>query len=137
MSTGPIESQIINTLSCSLNLSSLKIINESLMHNVPEGSETHFKIVVITNDFNNLSIIKRHKLIYKILDDFNGSIRMIGHSAGGHLASRMVCKKFLKNNESAREGSSRRVQVSRLAAGQTCTRPWSASGRCICHCKKR
>ena len=69
MSTGPIESQIINTLSCSLNLSSLKIINESLMHNVPEGSETHFKIVVITNDFNNLSIIKRHKLIYKIKDD--------------------------------------------------------------------
>jgi len=77
MSTGPIESQIINTLSRSLNLLSLKIINESLMHNVPEGSETHFKIVVITNDFNNLSIIKRHKLIYKTLDHLMSKIHAL------------------------------------------------------------
>ena len=77
MSTGPIESQIINTLSRSLNLLSLKIINESLMHNVPEGSESHFKIVVITNDFNNLSIIKRHKLIYKTLDHLMSKIHAL------------------------------------------------------------
>ena len=77
MSTGPIESQIINTLSRSLNLLSLKIINESLMHNVPEGSETHFKIIVITNDFNNLSIIKRHKLIYKTLDHLMSKIHAL------------------------------------------------------------
>jgi BolA protein len=77
MSTGPIESQITNTLSCSLNLSSLKIINESPMHNVPEGSESHFKIVVVTNDFNNLSIIKRHKLIYKTLDHLMSKIHAL------------------------------------------------------------
>ena len=77
MSTGPIESQIINTLSRSLNLLSLKIINESLMHNVPEGSESHFKIVVVTNDFNNLSIIKRHKLIYKTLDHLMSKIHAL------------------------------------------------------------
>jgi len=77
MSTGPIESQIINTLSRSLNLLSLKIINESFMHNVPEGSESHFKIVVITNDFNNLSIIKRHKLIYKTLDNLMSKIHAL------------------------------------------------------------
>ena len=52
------------------------------------------KITQITNSVS--------KLIYKILDDFNGSIRMIGHSAGGHLASRMVCKKILKNSEHER-----------------------------------
>ena len=77
MSTGPIESQIINTLSSSLNLSSLKIINESFMHNVPAGSESHFKIVVVTNDFNNLSIIKRHKLIYKTLDNLMNKIHAL------------------------------------------------------------
>ena len=38
------------------------------------------------------------KLVYKILDDCNGPVRMIGHSAGGHLASRMICKNFLKKN---------------------------------------
>tara|TARA_B100001142_G_scaffold25353_1_gene23065 strand:- start:1150 stop:1458 length:309 start_codon:yes stop_codon:yes gene_type:complete len=77
MSTGPIESQIINTLSSSMNLSSLKIINESSMHNVPKGSESHFKIVVVTNDFNNLSIIKRHKLIYKTLDNLMNKIHAL------------------------------------------------------------
>jgi BolA protein len=77
MSTGQIESQIINTLSTSMNLSSLKIINESFMHNVPKGSESHFKIVVVTNDFNNLSIIKRHKLIYKTLDNLMNKIHAL------------------------------------------------------------
>jgi BolA protein len=77
MSTGPIESQIINTLSTSMNLSSFKIINESFMHNVPKGSESHFKIVVVTNDFNNLSIIKRHKLIYKTLDNLMNKIHAL------------------------------------------------------------
>ena len=77
MSIGPIESQIVNTLSSSMNLLSLKIINESFMHNVPEGSESHFKIVVVTNDFNNLSIIQRHKLIYKILDNLMNKIHAL------------------------------------------------------------
>jgi BolA protein len=77
MSTGPIESQIINTLSTSMNLLSFKIINESFMHNVPKGSESHFKIVVVTNDFNNLSIIKRHKLIYKTLDNLMNKIHAL------------------------------------------------------------
>ena len=77
MSTGPIESQIINTLSTSMNLLSFKIINESFMHNVPKGSESHFKIVVVTNDFNNLSIIKRHKLIYKTLDSLMNKIHAL------------------------------------------------------------
>ena len=77
MSTGPIESQIVNTLLGSTNLLSLKVRNESFMHNVPEGSESHFKIVVVTNDFNNLSIIKRHKLIYKTLDSLMNKIHAL------------------------------------------------------------
>ena len=77
MSTGPIESQITNTLSCSLNLSSLKIINESPMHNVPDGSESHFKIVVVTDDFNNVPIMQRHKLIYKNLNDLMDKIHAL------------------------------------------------------------
>ena len=77
MGIGPIESQIVNTLSSFMNLASLKIINESFMHNVPEGSESHFKIVVVTNDFNNLSIIQRHKLIYKTLDSLMNEIHAL------------------------------------------------------------
>ena len=77
MSIGPIESQIVNTLSSFMNLASLKIINESFMHNVLKGSESHFKIVVVTNDFNNISIIQRHKLIYKTLDNLMNKIHAL------------------------------------------------------------
>jgi BolA protein len=47
------------------------------MHNVPEGSESHFKIVVVSDNFNNLSIIQRHKLIYKILDNIMDKIHAL------------------------------------------------------------
>ena len=77
MSSGPIETQIINILSSSLNLLSLKIINESFMHNVPEGSESHFKIVAVSDDFNNLSSIQRHKLIYKNLNGLMDKIHAL------------------------------------------------------------
>ena len=75
MNKGSIENKIINTLNESLNISSLKILNESYMHNVPEDAESHFKIVIVSNDFSNLSQLQRHKLVYKhlgnIMDDIH------------------------------------------------------------------
>ena len=68
MSYGTIQSEIINTLNNAMDISSLKIINESHMHNVPKESETHFKAVIVSNDFNGLTTLKRHKLVYKTLD---------------------------------------------------------------------
>jgi BolA protein len=47
------------------------------MHNVPEDAESHFKIVIVSNDFNNLSHIKRHKLVYKYLDTIMDDIHAI------------------------------------------------------------
>jgi BolA protein len=47
------------------------------MHNVPEGSESHFKIVAVSDDFNNLSSIQRHKLIYKSLDHLMNKIHAL------------------------------------------------------------
>jgi len=77
MSNGPIESQIVNTLKTSMDLYSLKIINESFMHNVPEGSESHFKIVIVSEDFLNLTMIQRHKLVYKKLDNLMTKIHAL------------------------------------------------------------
>ena len=68
MNQGSIENKIINTLNECMNISSLKILNESYMHNVPKDAESHFKIVIVSNDFNNLSQMQRHKLVYKHLD---------------------------------------------------------------------
>lgn len=36
----------------------LRLINESFMHNVPEGSETHFKVVVVSDEFDGMPLIK-------------------------------------------------------------------------------
>ena len=75
MNKGSIENKIINTLNESMNISSLKILDESYMHNVPEDAESHFKIVIVSNDFGNLSQVQRHKLVYKhlgnIMDDIH------------------------------------------------------------------
>ena len=47
MTKGPIELEIINNLNESMNITSLKIINESFMHNVPKDSESHFKVIIV------------------------------------------------------------------------------------------
>ena len=75
MNKGSTENRIINTLNKCMNLTSLKILNESFMHNVPVDAESHFKIIIVSNDFNDLSHIQRHKLVYKhlgtIMDDIH------------------------------------------------------------------
>ena len=77
MNKGPIENKIINTLNKCMNISSLKIVNESFMHNVPVDAESHFKIIIVSNDFNNLSHIQRHKLVYKHLDTIMDNIHAL------------------------------------------------------------
>ena len=77
MNRGPIENKIINSLIGSMNITSLKVINESFMHNVPKDSESHFKIVIVSNDFKNLSLIKRHKLVYKSLNNIMNDIHAL------------------------------------------------------------
>ena len=77
MSYDTIKSEIVNILNDAMDISSLKIINESHMHNVPKESETHFKAVIVSNDFNDLSILKRHKLVYKTLDSIMNKIHAL------------------------------------------------------------
>lgn len=47
----------------------LEVINESHMHNVPKGSETHFKVVVVSDRFENLAPVRRHQLVYSALGE--------------------------------------------------------------------
>jgi BolA protein len=49
--------------------SHLEVVNESHMHSVPKGSETHFKVVVVSDRFEGLSPVKRHQLVYGALSD--------------------------------------------------------------------
>lgn len=41
----------------------LEVANESHMHNVPAGSELHFKVLVVANAFENQPRVARHRLV--------------------------------------------------------------------------
>jgi len=45
----------------------LEVINESHMHNVPPGSESHFKLVIVSDAFNGKRLVGRHQIINAIL----------------------------------------------------------------------
>jgi BolA protein len=47
----------------------LEVINESYMHNVPEGSESHFKVTIVCDDFNGKMLIARHRMVNKVLQE--------------------------------------------------------------------
>ena len=47
----------------------VEVINESPNHNVPDGAESHFKVTVVSDEFENLRPVQRHQLIYKVLSD--------------------------------------------------------------------
>ena len=42
----------------------LEVIDESYLHNVEPGRESHVRIVAISNLFDGLNLVKRHQLIY-------------------------------------------------------------------------
>jgi len=45
----------------------LEVINESGQHNVPPGSESHFKVVVVSEDFEGKNLVAQHRLVYQLL----------------------------------------------------------------------
>ncbi|MDO8526875.1 MAG: BolA/IbaG family iron-sulfur metabolism protein [Deltaproteobacteria bacterium] len=45
----------------------LEVINESAMHNVPKGSESHFKLIIISEKFLGKSLLERHRLVNETL----------------------------------------------------------------------
>ncbi len=47
----------------------LVVENETHMHNVPPDSESHFKVTVVSDEFKDLMLIKRHRLVNKVLED--------------------------------------------------------------------
>jgi len=60
----------------------LEVINESHMHNVPPGSESHFKVVVISDDFDGQRLVQRHQRINQILaDELAGSVHALSIQA--------------------------------------------------------
>jgi len=46
----------------------LEIINESNNHNVPPNSESHFKVTIVSKNFEGERLIKRHRAVNSVLE---------------------------------------------------------------------
>ncbi|EED93378.1 predicted protein [Thalassiosira pseudonana CCMP1335] len=67
-SSGPVSEAIAEKLKAAFLPTHLEVRNESHMHNVPTGSETHFKVVVVSDKFKEARTpIARHRLVNDIL----------------------------------------------------------------------
>ncbi len=65
----PVESRIIAKLTASFQPAHLQVLNESHMHSVPPGSETHFKVVLAAESFIGKRQVQRHQAVYACLAD--------------------------------------------------------------------
>ena len=45
----------------------LEVENESHRHNVAPGSESHFKVTIVSDDFRDQLLIKRHRKVNQVL----------------------------------------------------------------------
>ena len=60
-----VQNKIEKLLKDNLNVSKLLIRNDSYKHNVSPNSESHFNVQIVSDDFEDLSQIQRHKIVYK------------------------------------------------------------------------
>ena len=63
-----LKEQIENLVSNNINVIEMSLENESHMHS-GQAEESHFKLTLVSDDFNNVSKVKRHQTIYKVLSE--------------------------------------------------------------------
>ena len=76
------QKKIHSLISNEINVAYLDLVNESHMHSVPENSETHFKLTLVSGDFEGVTKVARHQRIYSIV---NGLLQEGLHALALHL----------------------------------------------------
>ncbi|KAK6204512.1 bola-like protein-domain-containing protein [Scheffersomyces amazonensis] len=73
---GPIEETIVEKLTTNFKPTYLKIANDSHKHSHHAGMrgasnvvESHFRIEIVSNEFEGKNMPSRHRLVYSVLDD--------------------------------------------------------------------
>lgn len=59
----------------------IEVVDESHTHNVPEDAQSHFKVTLVTDQFESQPLIKRHRAVNKALE---GDIRDRIHALALH-----------------------------------------------------
>jgi BolA protein len=84
----------------------IEVENESHMHNVAPGSESHFKVTVASKEFEGQMLIKRHRRVNQLLADELQQIHALAlhtltpqewFERAGKVADSPLCKGGAKN----------------------------------------
>lgn len=72
------QQQIEAKLAAALSPTHLEVVNESYMHRVAPGSESHFKVVVVSPHFDGHRLLARHRQVNAVLaDELAGAIHAL------------------------------------------------------------
>jgi BolA protein len=73
-----VQSDIETKLAQNIHAKHLEVINESSNHNVPPGSESHFKVVLVSPDFDGKNLLARHRMVNAVLaEELQGKIHAL------------------------------------------------------------
>ena len=73
-----IQTQIEQKLGAQFAPLHLEVTNESHMHDVPPGSESHFRVVLVSSQFEGQPLIKRHRAVNTALkQELEGQIHAL------------------------------------------------------------
>ena len=94
--------RIFSLIKDELNPIQLVVEDESYKHHVPEGAETHFKILIVSEQFKDLTRVVRHRIINKLLaEELNNGLHALSlqlhspdewESSGGALLDTPACR---------------------------------------------
>ena len=71
-----------------LDPSRLEITNDSYLHGNPPESGTHFKVIMVSDRFSDLTRVKRHQLVYATCQEL---LQNPIHALALHLETRHGC----------------------------------------------
>ncbi len=56
----------------------MEVLDESHMHNVPSGAQSHWKVTIVSNAFDGLRLIQRHRKVNELLSEaLNGPVHAL------------------------------------------------------------
>jgi stress-induced morphogen len=76
---GPVGELVLARLSKAFSPERLELVNESNRHSVPEGSESHFKLFIVSEAFEGVPLVQRHRMVNEALKD----LLEAGRAGGG------------------------------------------------------
>ncbi len=73
-----VQASIESKLMAGLAPRHLEVVNESHMHGVPPGSQSHFKVVIVADAFEGKRLVGRHRSVNALLaDELEGPVHAL------------------------------------------------------------